>query len=163
VEEADWEDLLAVPIRPLRAFTFTLHSPTAHHAVGELRKSIVLPTTGTLLRQWLGRWNICCPTKFDDAALKAMIEQQVAVTPARARQRQCGWINPEPSSGFKEPLRFALLQTGNRRARSQNSPDRSRPLRLVLRYGVDTMRGMAKPSFAGKDSKTAVLPLCVSP
>jgi CRISPR-associated endoribonuclease Cas6 len=144
VAESGWQDLLAPPDHPPRVFTFRLYSPTAHHAPGEFRKSVVLPSPELYFGSWLGRWNLCCPVKFDDTALKSLVEQQVAVTECEGGTRAVRLDQGRTFIGFQGTVRFTLLKPDT------IAPELRTALIALARFasfcgtGVDTMRGMGQ-------------------
>src|SRR5205085_7224606 len=78
IAQATWEALRTPPPPDTREFAFRFVSPTAHHAPGEFRKSLVLPSPELYFGSWRGRWNVCCPQTFDDALME-LVAAQVAV------------------------------------------------------------------------------------
>ena len=138
-----WEELLTP--RPMaREFGFRIVSPTAHHAPGELRKSVVLPSPELYFGSWLGRWNVCCPTKFDMEVLRTLIEQQVAVNMCEGGTRAVTLDQGRPFIGFQGTVRFTLLKP------KTVAPEARSALATLARFaaycgtGVDTMRGMGQ-------------------
>jgi CRISPR/Cas system endoribonuclease Cas6 (RAMP superfamily) len=71
------------PPEDARRFDFCLHSPTAHHATGQYRKTIPLPAPELCFGSWLGRWNLCCPTKIDES-IKEVIAERLVVAASMA-------------------------------------------------------------------------------
>jgi len=138
-----WEELLhAAPTA--REFGFRLISPTAHHAPGELRKSVVLPSPELYFGSWLGRWNVCCPVKFDMEAIRTLVEQQVAVKMCEGGTRAVTLDQGRPFIGFQGEVRFTLLKP------ETVAPEARTALAALARFaaycgtGVDTMRGMGQ-------------------
>ena len=138
-----WEELLA-PHPAARNFGFRIASPTAHHAAGELRKSIVLPSPELYFGSWLGRWNVCCPAPFDMEAIRSLVEQQVAVRMCEGGTRAVTLDQGRPFIGFQGTVRFTLLKP------ETVAPEYRTALAALARFaaycgtGVDTMRGMGQ-------------------
>jgi CRISPR-associated endoribonuclease Cas6 len=138
-----WEELLS-PCPTARDFGFRMASPTAHHAPGELRKSVVLPSPELYFGSWMGRWNVCCPAKFDTEALRSLIEQQVAVKMCEGGTRAITLDQGRPFIGFQGTVRFTLLKP------ETVAPEYRTALAALARFaaycgtGVDTMRGMGQ-------------------
>jgi CRISPR-associated endoribonuclease Cas6 len=138
-----WEELLT-PCPAAREFHFRIVSPTAHHAAGELRKSIVLPSPELYFGSWLGRWNVCCPAQFDMEAIRSLVEQQVAVKSCEGGTRVVMLDQGRPFIGFQGDVRFTLLKPDT------VAPEARSALATLTRFaeycgtGVDTMRGMGQ-------------------
>jgi CRISPR-associated endoribonuclease Cas6 len=138
-----WEELLT-PRPTAREFGFRMASPTAHHAPGELRKSVVLPSPELYFGSWLGRWNVCCPIKFDTDTIRTLIEEQVAVKMCQGGTRAVMLDQGRPFIGFQGEVRFALLKPDT------VAPEARSVLATLARFaaycgtGVDTMRGMGQ-------------------
>ena len=138
-----WEELLT-PCPSAREFAFRMLSPTAHHAPGELRKSVVLPAPELYFGSWLGRWNVCCPIKFDTDAIRSLVEQQVAVKACEGGTRAVMLDQGRTFIGFQGEVRFTLLKPDT------VAPEARSALATLARFaaycgtGVDTMRGMGQ-------------------
>ncbi|HSV72143.1 MAG TPA: CRISPR system precrRNA processing endoribonuclease RAMP protein Cas6 [Chthonomonadales bacterium] len=121
-----------------------LTTPTAHHASGPTRRTIVVPDPTLYAGSWLRRWNLFAGTPFSAALLEAVAERVVVGafsggTHAVALDRRRVFL------GFVGHAHLVILPTGN------DGPD---PLPSALwalarlaEYcgtGVDTMRGMGR-------------------
>lgn len=125
------------------AVTIRLLTPTAHHAPGTLRRTILTPQPRLYLGSWLARWNLSCDLLIPETLLSAAEEYIVVsgfrggtvAVPLDARRTFIGYIGT---------VQFTVLG---------NAPE-ARQLRETLwalaRFaefcgtGVETMRGMGQ-------------------
>ena len=137
----EWEDFFSPSYT--HEFAFQLLTPTAHHAPGDARKSIVLPSPELYFGSWLNRWNLCCDTRIDPELMR-IVENQVAVTACSGETKKVRIDQNRPFIGFVGEVRFRLLkpETVNEESR--------RGLTALARFasfcgtGVDTIRGMGQ-------------------
>lgn len=145
VVEASWQELLH-PLDDVRQFEFRLHSPAAHHATGEFRKTIPLPTPELYFGSWLGRWNVCCETKID-AAIKEVIAERLVVAACKGETQAVRLDGQRTFIGFMGQVRFGIVHA------QTLGLEEKQILTALARFGgfcgtgVDTMRGMGQTEY----------------
>jgi CRISPR-associated endoribonuclease Cas6 len=145
--ETGWTDLLSPPKRTVHELAFRLSTPTAHHAAGPLRKSIVTPSPETYFAGWLARWNLYAPAPFDPVLL-SWVEQQVAVKEFNGGTRMV-WLDAGRSFiGFQGAVTFAVLKPETLPAEAGVMLTALSRFAVYSSTGVDTMRGMGQTQLA---------------
>ena len=130
---------LTIPLRML--------TPTAHHAPGALRRTVVVPDPVLYVGSWLRRWNLFADAPFDPAVLNA-VAQRVVVGAFAGGTHSVTLDRGRIFLGFVGTVDLVVLP-------DDQTPD---PLPHVLwalarlaEYcgtGVDTMRGMGRTRIA---------------
>jgi CRISPR-associated endoribonuclease Cas6 len=145
VDAVSWQELLT-PAPERDTWEFQLLTPTAHHAAGLFRKSIVLPDPENYFGSWMGRWNLCCEGKLD-AALKERIAERVVVTACEGGTRAVRLDAGRTFIGFQGRVRFALLKPETAPAEAKTALTALARFASYCGTGVDTMRGMGQTCF----------------
>ncbi|BDI31527.1 hypothetical protein CCAX7_35780 [Capsulimonas corticalis] len=146
VSRISWEDLLD-RAEPVSCWRIRLHTPTAHHAVGTIRKSIIVPSPEYYFGSWIARWNMCAPFSFDPN-LRDLIAERVAVSDCCGHTERITYGRRQVAIGFVGTVAFELLQP-------QSVPPPARAaLDALVRYasfcgtGVGSLRGMGQTAVA---------------
>jgi CRISPR-associated endoribonuclease Cas6 len=139
-----WHGLLDGP--PASDWTLRLHSPTAHHATGPFRKSVVLPTPELYWGSWYQRWNLYAPPelRMEDSFLLETVAERIAVSGCAGQTETVPLDAGRAFLGFTGEVRFTLLQP------KETAPELRAALTALARLapycgtGVETMRGMGQ-------------------
>lgn len=118
-------------------------TPTAHHAPGIIRRSVVVPDPYLYVGSWFRRWNLYGPFCFDESLLQSVAEQ-VVVQAVDGGTEVVRLTDRRTFIGFKGRLVLAVLE-------GQTDPaDLATALWTLARFaeycgtGVETMRGMGQ-------------------
>jgi len=142
-QEQSWEEMPAPPPDNAHRLEIRLATPTAHHAPGPFRKSIVLPSPELYFGSWFGRWNRFSPWIMDEAVLDLVAERVVV---SACEGRTCA-VQMDPSRtfiGFQGVVLFQALKP------KTLAPGELAALWALARLapfcgtGVETMRGMGQ-------------------
>ena len=131
----------------LSQFDFRLLSPTASHAPGPCRKSIVLPSPELYFGSWLYRWNLFSPRPLDEDVLR-VVEEQVAVAGCGGSTQAVRLDRGRFFIGFQGVVRFNVLKVETVPAAHLAALSALARLAPYCGTGVDTMRGMGQTEFA---------------
>lgn len=143
-----WDNLLDPMTALFSYYNICLLSPTAHHASGLYRKTIVLPSPELYFGSWFGRWNLYCPCKYRfDPKLLEVIEGQVVISACAGSTQSVKVDEQRVFIGFQGDVRFTLIKAAM-------IPDEQRiALTALVRFsnfcgtGVETMRGMGQTCY----------------
>ena len=149
VAETTWEDFFVPPYGEIAEFYISLLSPTAHHASGAYRKSVVLPSPELYFGSWFSRWNLCCELQMPESALEA-VSAQVAVAYCSGATQPVSIDRKRPFIGFVGEVRFTILKP------EELADNIKRCLLALARFsnfcgtGVETIRGMGQTVYHEK-------------
>lgn len=140
VAAASFRDLSSLPPHD-RSLRLNVLTPTAHHAPGAVRRTIVVPDPRLYAGSWLGRWNLFADARFDPALLNA-VAQCVVVSAFSGGTRAIKLDGRRVFIGFVGSVTFHVLDA------SSGADDVAAALWTLARFaeysgtGVETMRGM---------------------
>ena len=142
-QTAGWESLGRVPTEREHLLELRLLTPTAHHATGPFRKSIVLPQPELYFGSWMGRWNKFAPHPLPETLLQLVLER-VAVG-ACAGQTYAVQIDRQRTfNGFQGVVRFQVLRPQDVSREELSALWSLARLGSFSGTGVETMRGMGQ-------------------
>jgi len=140
-----WDSLLECARRPA-SFRIEALTPTAHHAQGVVRRSIVTPSPELYFGSWLNKWNLCCEHAIP-AEMTELVAAYLAVSAFSGGTEVVQLGRDRTFIGFTGKVKFSLLT-------SDELPfDAIRYLQALARFadfcgtGVDTSRGMGQTAF----------------
>lgn len=146
VETRGFEEM-AEATNPQPVIRLRIITPTAHHAAGAVRRSIVVPDPRLYIGSWLGRWNLFADAPYDLELLEAVADS-VVVSAFAGRTRAERLDGRRIFIGFVGSVEFRVLDCG-------------RPIEPIAaavwslaRFaefsgtGVETMRGMGQTRIA---------------
>lgn len=139
--KAAFEDLASSPAGA--AIPVRLLTPTAHHAPGAVRRSVVVPDPALYFGSWFRRWNLYGPAPFAESLLDA-VAAQMAIRCFEGGTRAVRLDRQRVFIGFAGRVEFAVLD-------GPTPPDQiaaaAWALARLAEYcgtGVETMRGMGQ-------------------
>ncbi len=138
---ADFDDLAASP--PGRAIPLRLLTPTAHHAPGVVRRSVVVPDPALYFGSWFRRWNLYAPTPFSEDLMEA-IGSQAAVRAFEGGTRAVRLDGTRTFIGFTGRVEFTILDGPADPAALAAAAWALARLAEYCGTGVETMRGMGQ-------------------
>ena len=149
VRRASWEELMQSE-RAAARWRFRLVSPTAHHAAGEHRKAVVLPSPENYFGTWTSRWNLCAPQPFGPE-LRELIAERVAVTACDGHTERIELAPNRSFVGFVGEVTFGFLQPRTAPPGSLEALTALARLAEFSGTGVETMSGMGKTELLAAD------------
>lgn len=123
--------------------TVRLHTPTAHHAPGPVRKTIIVPDPRLYLGSWYGRWNLSAEEEIPEDAFEGLAAATV-VSAFRGTSRAVQLDRKRLFIGFTGVVQFTVLDDGG------PYEEFVRILWQLARFaefcgtGIETMRGMGR-------------------
>lgn len=141
-QRTSWEDMVE-DAAPFRGAAFRMETPTAHHAGGALRRTVVAPDARLYWGSWFGRWRLCAPSPPPDGLLD-LVEERMVVAEFCGETAAADFEANRIFIGYTGRVRFRLL------APDDATPTARRWLSALARLaefsgtGVETMRGMGK-------------------
>jgi len=142
-DSVSYPELVAQAKPTSTRFRLRLLTPTAHHAPGDFRKAIVLPSPENYFGSWLNRWNVCAPIGIDDCLL-ATVERHVAVCACAGRTERVEMDRGRSHIGFIGEVMFEVLKPN---LVAESDIKALAALARVATYcgtGVGTTRGMGQ-------------------
>lgn len=146
--EASWEELLEPPQPGERRFDLRFLTPTAHHAPGPFRKSVVLPSPEFYFGTWFNRWNLCCEQKMSEGILTT-VQERVAVGACTGGTHAVRIDRSRTFIGFQGTVRFQILKPDTLSAEEYQCLQALARFATFCGTGVETMRGMGQTVWVG--------------
>ncbi|MGO8670462.1 MAG: CRISPR system precrRNA processing endoribonuclease RAMP protein Cas6 [Capsulimonadaceae bacterium] len=150
--KASWPDLLRTPSPPSAHWAFQVLTPAAHHAAGEFRKAVVLPTAENYFGSWMGRWNLASGAPLSDD-LRQVIVERMAVSHCAGRTVDILLDGSSRSRtgrtfiGFIGDVTFSLLQPHSVPCDALAALTALARLSRFCGTGVETARGMGQTRY----------------
>lgn len=139
---ASYDDLAAAAtLQP--TLSLEMRTPTAHHAVGPVRRSVLLPDPALYIGSWLGRWNRFADRPFEDSLLKT-VEEYIVISAFQGRTVRVQLQRPRVFIGFVGRVTFTVL------SEAPQPRAVSAAIHTLARFaeyagtGVETMRSMGQ-------------------
>lgn len=139
--EVSFDDLAAHPEG--RTIGLRLLTPTAHHAPGAVRRSLVVPDPALYVGSWYRRWNLYAPSPFSEALMES-VAQQVVIRAFAGGTSAVRLDRVRTFIGFTGRVEFTVLDG------PADTGELCAALWSLARFaeycgtGVDTMRGMGQ-------------------
>lgn len=141
IAQATFDDLAASPEG--RAIRLHMLTPTAHHAPGVIRRSVVLPNPALYVGSWFRRWNLYAPAPFEEALMEA-VAGQAAVRSFEGGTRVARLDRNRAFIGFVGRVDLSILDGPADGAQVAAAVWALARLAEYSGTGVETMRGMGQ-------------------
>ena len=147
VQRSEWQEMLECS-RIKTDFPFNILTPVAHHAPGQWRKSIVVPSPERYFGSWLNRWNSCSQLAIPDEIVEIFAGPMV-VSDFSGCTEVVRLEKGRTFIGYAGNVKFKVLEP------DALSADTFKYLQALARFacycgtGVDTSRGMGQTAYMG--------------